>query len=114
MGGSGSNRSYPSTGPGGGRADTDECDLYFETVLYGPVAGVVSKLKINNRLDVRLSGGNNSVGVYSGAQEAGTITGVAQLPELVKCLQMEVKYCATVKMLSGSTVRVAVRRAKDT
>ena len=114
MGGSGSSGSYSTGGAGGGRASNDACDLSFETNIYGPVADVISALRIGDELNVRLVAGTSpSVGVFtltSPAEQAGTIVGPRQLPDLIYCLQNEHSYGASVVQISGSAVTILVSR----
>ena len=112
MGGSASSGSPPSRSSS--RAD-DSCDLKFQTNLFGPVPVVVASLKRGDHLDIQLlKGPPSTVAVFTHgekAQQAGTIAGATELPDLVRCLQAGHEYEAVVIRVSGSTIGLAISRA---
>jgi hypothetical protein len=113
MGGSASSGSPPSRSSS--RAD-DSCDLKFQTNLFGPVPAVVASLKKRgDLLDIQLlKGPPSTVAVFTQggkAQQAGTIAGASELPDLVRCLQAGHEYEAVVIRVSGSTIGLAISRA---
>lgn len=109
MGGSGSNRGEIEIR----NNKRNACNLSFETNLYGPVPDAVSALRSGDRLDVKLTRGQLSVGVFKKNQSelVGTIVGLSQIPDLVACLQAGHMYVATVKRVVGSTVTIHVCQA---
>jgi hypothetical protein len=83
--------------------------------LFGPVPNVVARLSIGDFLNVQLLAESHppSIAVFTQgaqAQQAGTITGTVQLPQLVECLQQGHEYQAKVVHISGSTVTLQVSR----
>jgi hypothetical protein len=91
----------------------DQCDLRFETILFGPVPGVADQLSVDDTLSVILTGSPaTQVGVFTstGAQ-AGSIGGARQLPILIRCLQDGVSYEAEVISVNGSSIGIRVRTA---
>ena len=106
-------------GSGSGRGEIERrhikrnaCNLSFETNLYGPVPDAVSALRTGDRLDIKLTADQLSVGAFQKAQSepVGTIVGPRQLPDLIACLQKGHMYVATVKQVAGSTVTIHVYR----
>jgi|GEM_PF-1971573 hypothetical protein len=113
MGGSGTGSGYPTRGGGGAEGD---CDLQIQATLFGPVLAVVSGLNVGDILDIVLlpSGATSSVAVMTRSapiQQAGTIAGVSQQAELVRCIQDGINYEAEVIQLAGPTVRLDIRMA---
>ena len=117
MSGSGSSRRHSTGGAGGGRTSKDVCDLTIVTNIYGPVANIISNLRIRDELDVRLTADTPpSIGIFtltSPDEQAGTIVGHRLLPELISCLQIGHGYGATVVQILGSTVKISVSRVSS-
>ena len=116
MGGSGSSGKHSSGGAGSGRVGRDACDLTFRTNLFGPVPQVVATLRVGDILDIVLLSQNQppAVGVYTRSapiQQAGTIAGVRQLPDLINCMQDGHNYEARITQLADSAVTIDVMRS---
>ena len=112
MGGSGGGQ--PPRNPGTPKGPvSDPCDLFFTAELFGPVASVVQTLSKGDRLTVELlqQGDNMSVAALTKETRnvAGTITAVAELADLIGCLD-DYSYEAEVIEILGSKVSVIVER----
>lgn len=118
MGGSLTNGPLPG-GPGsgsggsGGAKRRDECNLSFDTDVFGPVPSVAKKVSVDDELHIQLvqQGGHSSVGVLlPSGEQLGSIAGSNYLPALVRCLQNGVNYTAKVIAINGAQIIIRISR----
>lgn len=103
MSGSGSGGWSPTT-------PSNSCErLVFRASVNSPQPQVISKLKVNDVLDVRLQTTPTfAVVVEFLGQTAGSLTGT-QVNTLINCLQNSYQYHATVVSISGGNCVVDVQ-----
>jgi hypothetical protein len=94
-------------GSSGGSAGSGDCNIIERVPLNSPQAAVVSTLKVNQQLNVALSGG--AVVALDGSNNvAGSLT-PRRLVDLIDCMNQGRQYVAVVLTIRGALCEVEIR-----
>ena len=97
-------------GPPGGR---DPCNLVIEATIHAPNTDYTNTLNIGTLLAVRLGGpAGRTIEVYtSNGYRIGSLIGIAQLGQLIECIQSGAVYTAEVRRILSGVFGVRVTRS---
>lgn len=102
-GGSGSS----SGGGFGGDSGLDCASIKFDAFLSSVDPGVAAKVEVNDVLPIELRTDPRALVVVVDGEVLGAIT--RKVRELLRCIQQQVQFSATIKSITGGDIEVQVR-----